>query len=49
VIASGVDNLEKNKLQPKQRIKLSLLGNEQQFIEVVVKDELQMEQLTTQR
>jgi hypothetical protein len=49
VIASGVDNLEKNKLQPKQKVKLSHLGNEQQFIEVVVKDELQMEQLTTQR
>lgn len=49
VIASGVDNIEKNKLQPKQRIQLNLLGSEQEAIEVVVMDELQMEQLTTQR
>ncbi|MBU6172535.1 MAG: hypothetical protein KGQ60_01955 [Planctomycetes bacterium] len=49
VIASGVENLEKNKLQPKQQIKLNFLGNEQEAIEVVVRDELQMEQLATQR
>jgi hypothetical protein len=49
VIARGVDNIEMNKLQPKQRIKLNLLGSEQEAIEVVVMDELQMDQLTTQR
>lgn len=49
VIVKGKDNIEKNRLQPGQRVILSLLGNEQETIELVVKNELQMEQLTTQR
>lgn len=49
VIAIGKDNLEANKLKPGQRISLSQLGDEKEVIELVVKEELQMEQLTTQR
>lgn len=49
VIVRDKDNLEKNKLQPGQRVSLTLPGNEKEVIEVLVKDELQMHQLTTQR
>ena len=49
VIVIGKDNLEKNKLQPGQRVSLSQLGNEKEVIEVLVKDELEMNQLETQR
>lgn len=49
VVVSGKDNLETNKLQSGQRISLSQLGNEKEVVEVVVKDELQMMRLPTQR
>ena len=49
MIVIGKDNLEKNKLQPGQRVSLSQLGNEKEVIEVLVKDELEMNQLETQR
>lgn len=49
VCVSGAENIEKNKLEPGQRIKLSLVGSEQEFIEVVVKDELQMHRVPIQR
>jgi hypothetical protein len=45
----GKDNLEKDKLKLGQRVSLSQLGNEKEVIEVLVKEELQMEQLATQR
>lgn len=49
LIVRGTDNLDKNKLQPGQRVTLSQLGNEQDTIEVIVKDQLQLMQLPTQR
>lgn len=49
VVVIGKDNLEKDKLKLGQRVSLSQLGNEKEVIEVLVKEELQMEQLATQR
>ncbi|MEI8381511.1 MAG: hypothetical protein WCJ09_15390 [Planctomycetota bacterium] len=49
VVAIGQDNVESNKLQPGQRISLSQLDKNSEVIEVVIKDELQMMRLPTQR
>jgi hypothetical protein len=49
VAVSGLENLEEKRLRPGQRIKLSQVENESNTMDVVIKNELQMEQLTTQR
>lgn len=49
LIVRGIENVEKHKLKPGQRVTLSLPSNEQETIEVIVKDELQHMQLPTQR
>lgn len=50
IVLTGVNNLLDNRLRHGQRTKLALSGNDQEAIEIVVKDELQIrEQIPTQR
>lgn len=49
VVVIGKENVEANKLQSGQRVSLSQFDKESEVIEVVIKDELQMMRLPTQR